>query len=129
MIAVKNIAEKDIKVSFEGYTYEFPQDKTRLIQNKLYEHIRELWPKGVFHKLVKSRKQMLKVKRTKTKSYVKPEGKPDFTNVDMRITKAGSQKSTFGSIDGTPRSGTVDGDGVEWYGEGAVIEGSGEVFK
>jgi len=129
MIAVKNILET-LDVSFEGYTYNFPKGKAVLIEEALYEHIKGIWPSGVFKKISSNKKQLTRAKRKKTHSYIKPEPEPTYTSEDMKITQAGRQTPTFGQADITPPAGTTDKDGVEWYGEGEVIEqGVGKTFK
>ena len=67
-------------------------------------------------------KQYTKPKKTKTKRFILPEKESTFSSNDMRITEAGHQKATFASADGTPKAGTTDKDGIEWYGEGVTIE-------
>ena len=129
MIAVKNISDKKIEIPFEGYTYKFKEGSTLLITEDLYNHIRSIWEKGVFKEIKKSQKQMLRAPKVKTPAVIKQEPIDTFKSNDMKITKGGTQSPTLSNPDATPASGTIDGDGVEWYGEGAVIEGNREAFK
>lgn len=119
MKAIKN-TYKDLEMSFGGYTYKFPKGKTYLIEDDLYEHIGEIWGKVFDDVKLLKKKQYAKPKKVKTPSYIQPEPKSTYSGNDMRITKSGRQAPTYG--DGTPKSGTVDRDGVEWYGEGLVEE-------
>jgi hypothetical protein len=128
MKAVKNILET-LEVSFEGWTYNFPKGKVVLIEDGLYEHIKGIWSGGVFKKVSTKNKQVTRAKRKKTHAYIKPEKEPTYTSEDMKITQAGRQTPTFGQADLTPPAGTTDKDGVEWYGDGEVIEQPGKVFK
>ena len=122
MKAIQNTINKDLEVSFEGYTYMFPKSKTPLlVENNLYEHIKGIWNK-VFKDIKTSQKQMLKPKRKKTPSYIKQEPESTYSTNDMRVTEAGHQVPTFKGVEGVPTSGTVDKDGIEWYGTGIEEE-------
>jgi len=121
MKAIKNTF-KEVEVSFEGYTYKFPKGKTRLVEDALYEHISGIWDKVFDDVKLSKDKQYTKPKKTKTKRFILPEKESTFSSNDMRITEAGHQKATFASADGTPKAGTTDKDGIEWYGAGVTIE-------
>lgn len=125
MRTVKNIEDKDLKVSFEFETYEFPSKKAISVPNKLFDHLKERYPLAfAFKPELKKKEKATRVKKKKTTAYVKPrrENLPDATS-SMRATKAGAVAPTFGKgVDLTPPSGATDSDGVGWYGEGIVIE-------
>jgi len=128
MKAIKGI-DQTTEVSFEGFTYYFPKDKTFLVEDDVAEFILETRPMG-FEAVKKSKKPAPKVSKKKTPVYTQPIEQEVYTADDMRATRAGRQSPTFGQ-GGLPPSGTTDGDGVGWYGEGAVIEqaGSGKRFS
>lgn len=119
MKAIKN-TYNDIEVSFEGYTYKFPKDKIRLVEDNLYEHIKGIWQTVFDNIKLDKKKQYIKPKKTKTPSFIQPEKQSTYNSNDMRVTEAGHQRPTFG--DGTPASGTIDKDGVEWYGETTMTD-------
>jgi hypothetical protein len=124
MIAIRGI-DQTMEVSYEGFTYMFPKGRTLLVEDNVAEFIFESWPMS-FEKVKKSKKPAPKVSKKKTPAFTKALEQEVYTADDMKATRAGKQSPTFGQGDTTPPSGTTDGDGVGWYGEGAVIEGTGQ---
>jgi hypothetical protein len=123
MKAVKNICNKDLEVSFDFYTYSFPKNRIFMVDEDLLNFLQERYPM-VFSFDVEIKKVAPQVKRIKTKSLIKPQER----NVsDMQIGNSNKPEVTFGGADLTPPDGTVDKDGVGWYGEGITVEGGQNV--
>lgn len=118
MKPVKNIDSHDIDFPFEGNIYHLPQNEVVLVENAFYEFLKENFPLS-FAFSVKVDKDNPVVAAKKTKAPVLTARKPLLN--DMVVT-SGRVKNTFvpDSPDVTPASGTVDPDGVGWYGEGLV---------
>lgn len=97
-----------------------------MVSDKLAEFMEGQW-KQAFDYHAKTRKGKVILTARKKKTEV-PSKLPPAT--DMHVTRAGRQQPTFGQADVTPPAGTVDRDGVGWYGKGAEIEeGPGATFN
>lgn len=121
MRAIKNLESRDVDVSFEGWTYHLPKEKTVFLDDAVGDFVRDSWPKSF--KFVKPAKDevIAKADKKKTPSFINAASNSNQT--DMRITsRTGRQTPTFGQVDETPDSGQIDSDGVGWYGEGLKIE-------
>jgi hypothetical protein len=123
MRPIRNIDNHDLKVDFDFNTYFLPKNRTVMVEEDLFNHLKEILPLSFsFDVEVGSKgKPLPMVKRTKTKSFF-PTDEKRKTNDDMYIENP-NPKATFGGADLTPDSGTTDKDGVTWYGEGITIEG------
>lgn len=117
MKAIKNISGSDLSVDFSFDTYSFPSDQALLVNEDVFNHLQEMYPLA-FDFDFKGAKTLPKVKRTKTPVRMAP-GTDD--SVDMKAEPAYRKPTTFGTVDDLPVGGQSDKDGVEYYGEGAVI--------
>lgn len=114
--AVKNIGTNNMEVPFDFYTYTFPKGKTVLAEEKLAQFLEESWPKNF--EFSDETKGISVVDRVKTRVLIRTQEKTQ----DM-VTSRINPQPTFGGADLTPVDGTVDKDGVGWYGEGITVEG------
>lgn len=110
MKTVRNIEGKKLVISYEGKDYEFPEEKAVLINDNLYKHLKGLIPLAFdFDYKAKKGEVLLKVKETETKVIFKK---------NVNVNQSDERGQEFLNPDETPQSGTTDGDGVGWYGEG-----------
>ena len=123
MKAIKNIDKHDLNIDFDFYTYSFPKNHIVMVDDKLAIFLQETLPMS-FSFDVETKKVAPQVKRTKTKAFFKTEERKP--NQDMYIENH-NPKPTFGGADLTPPDGTVDADGVGWYGSGITVEGGQNV--
>jgi hypothetical protein len=108
MVGIKNIEAKDLQLNFEGTTYLFPKGTVVLVDQKVVDHIKEIWPLAFeFNLALPKGKQVSKVKESKTRSVFGFQPTPVQ---DMKVTQAGTQRNTF-----VPDSETQ---GPDYYGAG-----------
>lgn len=121
----KNIDKHDLSISFDFWTYSFPMDKTLMVEDKLFNFLHESFPLSFnFNVQVAKNKAVAPVRKTKTKAFIKTqEGQTATLDKEAMYVQTSKPKPTFGGADLTPPDGTVDKDGVGWYGEGIEIEG------
>lgn len=101
MKAIKNIQGEKLAMPWSGQTYYFPKDATVLVEEELAEFLKERWPLAFdwdppkeYKGKGKKRKEVPipKVSTKKTPSFLGPMAQQP---VDMKITQAGGQTSTF----------------------------------
>ena len=120
MKAIKNIDKNEIAMPFEGNTYLLPMGGAFMVEDDLYVFLQERLPMSFdFKYKVAKDKPVAKVKSQRTPSLIPTAKDQDIIQEDMRV----SAQAMPTSPDITPPSGTVDKDGVEWYGEGVQISG------
>lgn len=118
MKPIKNIGN-NLEVPYEFYTYSFPKNRVVMVENNLFEFIKDRWPLSFDFSIALDEKvkRPPEVHKDKTPMLIKTEDK----SRDMRFSY-GQPKATFGP-DELPASGVTDGDGVSWFGEGVEVEG------
>lgn len=108
MRAIKNVSEKELVISFEGFDYIFPKEKPVVVDEALYNHVLENWPLA-FNSYSGGKKEIVPtIMKKKTRSFAAGRtvfGKP-------------GENAEENEVEGLPASGTVDKDGVAWFGEG-----------
>jgi hypothetical protein len=124
MRTLKNIGKKDMEVPFNFNTYSFPKEKPVAVEDDVAAFIEERWPLS-FNFSNKVEKDTPEVTKTKSRAYIRPEiNKKIDSSMSIDSEEA---KPTFGGADQTPADGSIDGDGVSWYGEGIEITGGKNV--
>lgn len=101
-----NKEDKELKFSFEGTDYKFPNGKLVQVEEALYDHLKGIVPLA-FDFNPKVTKKSVAMPVIKEKTHVA------FTGGIF-----GKASRPVSTVDQTPQSGTADKDGVEWYGEG-----------
>lgn len=120
--AIKNIDNHDFKIPFNFFTYSIPKEKTVLVEEDLFNFIKDSWPKS-FNFEIEGVKYPT-VEKVQTRAYIRTqEGQP---TPSMAVSSP-TPTPTFRGADLTPPNGTVDSDGVGWYGDGIQIEGGANV--
>jgi len=110
MIAIKNIEPKEMVVSYEGTDYIFPNEKVVLVEDKVYDFIKESYPLTFKFKVKLSKKKPVpKVSTKKTQVFSIASNRVS----DMNVTLNGQQANTFAN---------PETEGPEYYGKGIEIE-------
>lgn len=119
MKIIRNLEKKQIIVSVNGKDWILPGRKTVFVDNDVWEDLKNRLPLSFDFKPEKKGDVIPKAQFKKTKAYLKAE--PATTSgEDMIINKTILNDQT--APDQTPLSGTIDNDGVAWYGKGVVEE-------
>lgn len=128
MKAVKNIDKHDLEISYNFFTYTFPKDQAVMVDSpELIKHLEENFP---FSFSFGGQIQPLKgerfpeVKKVKTKAFIKTEESFVMTEKDMYAEQS-KPDPTFGKPEEMVE-GSVDTDGVEWYGKGIETDEVGK---
>jgi hypothetical protein len=115
--------DKDIDIGFEGWDYYIPANKAVLIDDRFAKFIEERLPFVMVVEPPKGKVEVPKIKKKKTAVYIQPSGKITQPNTqDMVAGVHRNPQDMVENIDGTPTSGTVDRDGIEWTGEGIEVD-------
>lgn len=102
-------------VSFEGYDYSFPKGNPVSVNGELYDFVMERWPLA-FKPYEGGKKEVIPtISKVQTKSVMPRDQR--YIAKDMIAGPSERPKSNF-EPEVTPKSGTVDADGVQWVGEG-----------
>lgn len=118
MKTIKNIDNHNLYVPFNFKTYTLAKGIVASVPDDLYEHLVQNWP--LSFQVIEDNKNHREAKSVKTKVYVSPASPTSPMKIGMQ------EKPTFGQADQTPNAGTIDRDGVSWFGEGIEISKGGQ---
>ena len=111
------------ETQFEGWTYSFEPEKIVRIEDDLLAFLEERVPMSFDKVETKKPPQSIpKVDKVQTQPWTRPQrGVFGGQLANRNMAVFGRVNHTYvASPDVTPPSGSIDSDGVQWYGEGEV---------
>lgn len=123
MTAVK--FNEPFEINYEGWIYKFSPDKVVKVEDEVYAFLNDRVPLSFEKVEAKNINFLPKVEKVQAIPWSRPPKRGVFGGEVANVSQAvfnGSSQVVSQPVDVTPPGGTVDSDGVEWYGKGEERE-------